>query len=259
MLSTNRKSQKVNRGEDPTTAEFVEKIDEVVNDSPLERFFEGKEDFIQEVAKNAVELENDTSTSLGSPDLLPKTIKVSLHQQVIYCGKCLEIGKSNTTTTPRSFYSDNDGIDDSSSMKLEGRWESQKNLVARIAKITTRVLAQGEGVALCFINQGVPNSSNLRLGDIENILKPMEWDHNGNTNIGTNLKSKILKPLVYDKLDSVPKSLERPLLISILTDGGPEPELEATLKNVIVECSQKLNAAKYPRESEYSHSTCASC
>jgi len=249
----------VNRGGDPTTAEFVEQVDEVVKDSPLERFFEGKEDFIQEVAKNIVELKKDTSTSLGSKELLPKTIKVSLHQQVIYCGKCLEIGKSNVTITPCSFYSDKDGIDDSGSMHREDRWESQKNLVERIARITTRVLPPKEGVALRFINQEVPNSSNLRLGDIENILKPMKWDPNGNTDIGTHLRSKILKPLVYDKLGSVPKSLERPLLISILTDGGPQPESKSMLKNVIVECSQMLNAAKYPRESEYSHSTCASC
>ncbi|OCL03442.1 hypothetical protein AOQ84DRAFT_400664 [Glonium stellatum] len=201
----------VNGGEDPTTAGFVEKVSGLVKDSPPERFFEGKEDFIQEVAKNAVELENDTSTSLGSPDLMPETIKVSLHQQVIYC-------------------------DDGSSMKREDRWESQKNLVS-------------EGVALRFINQEVPESSNLRLGDIENTLKPMKWDPKDNTEIGANLRSKILKPLVYDKVDSVPKSLERPLLVSILTDGGPDPEPGAMLKNAIVECSQELNAAKYLQES----------
>lgn len=77
----------MNDSSDPTTDEFVEKVDDLVKDSPMERFFEGKEEFIQEVAQNAVELEKDTSTSLGSPEVLPKTIKVSLHQQVIYCGK----------------------------------------------------------------------------------------------------------------------------------------------------------------------------
>lgn len=253
------KPQAVNRGEDPTTAEFVEKVDGLVKDSPMERFFEGKEDFIQEVAKNAVELENDTSTSLGCPDVLPKTIKVSLHQQVIYCGKRLEIGNSNTMTTSCSFDSDKDGIDDSASMRREDRWESQKILVERITKITTRVLPEGEGVALRFINREVPNSSNLRLGDIENIFKSMKWGPRGNTEIGTNLRSKILKPLVYDKLDSASKNLERPLLISILTDGAPAVEPEAMLKNAILECSQKLNDAQYPRESEYPYSTCASC
>lgn len=89
----------MNRGQDPTTAEFVKNVDALVKDSPMERFFEGKENFIQEVAKNAVELENDTSTSLGSPELLPKTIKVSLHQQVIYCGKFVKIKTSNTAIT----------------------------------------------------------------------------------------------------------------------------------------------------------------
>jgi hypothetical protein len=79
----------VNRGDDPTIAEFVDNVDELVKDSPMERFFDGKEDFIQEVAKNIAELEKDTSTSLCSPQLLSKTIMVTLHQQVIYCGKCL--------------------------------------------------------------------------------------------------------------------------------------------------------------------------
>lgn len=238
-----------NGGEDPTKANFVEKIGAVVNNSPLERFFKGKEDFLEEVAKNAMELENDTSTSLGSPDLLPKTIKVSLHQQVIYCGKCLGNRESKFTTIFCSICSDKNDVDDSSSMKRENRWESQTNLVERIAKITTRVLPSGEGVALRFINQEVSSSSNLGLTDIKAILMPLKWDPKGNTEIGTNLRSKILKPLVYDKLDTASETLERPILISILTDGGPEPEPEATLKDAILECGQKLDAAKYPRES----------
>ncbi|KAJ5114385.1 hypothetical protein NUU61_000144 [Penicillium alfredii] len=220
-------NQRVNGGEVTTTGEFVAKVDNVVKDSPLERFFEGKEDFIQEVAKNVVELENDTSTSLGRPDLLPKTIKVSLHQQVIYCGKSLDNAPS-----PASSDSDQDGIDDSSSMKREGRWDSQKNLVERIARITTRE---------------VSNSTSLRLSGIGNILEGITWG--GDTEIGTYLKSKILKPLVYDKLDLGPKGLARPLLISIITDGGPEPEPYNTLRDTIMECRQKLDAAKYPQDS----------
>jgi hypothetical protein len=152
-------------------------------------------------------------------------------------------------TTPYSVSSNKDGIDDSSSMHRSDRWESQKNLVERIAKITTRILPEDYGVALQFINQDVPNSLKLRLNDIENILKSASWAPGGNTEIGTNLRSKILQPMVYDKLDSVPRSLDRPLLISILTDGGPEPESQNMLENVIVECSERLTAAKYPRES----------
>ena len=141
----------------------------------------------------------------------------------------------------------------------DGRWKSQTNLVERIAKITTRVLPQDEGVALRFINHELPDSSlNLRFDRIKEILNSRAPD--GGTKIGRNLEDKILKPLIFEKLNS-PKGLERPVLISILTDGEPESETADELINAIVECGQKLNDAvpPYPRESAYCNHTCASC
>lgn len=73
-----------------------------------------------------------------------------------------------------------------------------------------------------FINQDVDDSSNLTLAGIGNVLELMSWKPGGNTEIGTYLRSKILEPLVYSKLE--PKSLERPLLISVITDGMPSGE-----------------------------------
>ncbi|EXX56772.1 hypothetical protein RirG_213100 [Rhizophagus irregularis DAOM 197198w] len=132
-------------------------------------------------------------------------------------------------------------------MKRDGRWDSQKRLVDRIAKITTRILPEGQGVALRFINQDVDNNSNLTLAEIRNILEPMSYMPGGNTEIGTYLRSKILEPLVYSKLES--KSLERPLLISVITDGMPEGEKSSEFVDAILECGNKLEGAKYPRES----------
>lgn len=139
-------------------------------------------------------------------------------------------------------------------METKNRWNLQKDLVERIAKITTRIIPQDEGVALRFINQepSLPDSSSLRLDDIKNILNKMPQEPKGGTKIGTNLESKILQPLVYDKITSKSKSFERPLLISILTDGAPSGEDTDRLKNVIVKCSRMLNDADYSRESEYS-------
>ena len=133
-------------------------------------------------------------------------------------------------------------------MKRQGRWESQKKLVQRITKITTRILPEGEGVALRFINRDVNNSSNLSLKGIEDIMEPMPWQPGGDTEIGTYLRSRILEPFVYDKIAANEK-LERPLLVSIMTDGMPEPENKSELVNAIVECGQKLQEAGYPRES----------
>lgn len=55
-------------------------------------------------------------------------------------------------------------------MKRDGRWDAQRNLADRIARITTRILHPGEGVALRFMNQDVDNSSNLTFEQIENII-----------------------------------------------------------------------------------------
>ncbi|KAF8853874.1 HET-domain-containing protein [Acephala macrosclerotiorum] len=212
----------MNSPESPTKVKFVVNVDNLVKDIKLERFFEGKQ-FTKELAEKAADLKNDPTTPLGNEDLLPKTIKVSLHQQVIYC-------------------------DDSGSMRLEGRFDFQTRLVKRITQITTRILPEGEGVALRFINQNVEDdSSNLTLAKVGNILTPMTQMANGSSNIGTNLKAKILEPLVYSKIKA--KSLERPLLIFIITDSMPEPEHESELVSVIFECGERLQDASYRRES----------
>ncbi|KAF7322311.1 ANK-REP-REGION domain-containing protein [Mycena chlorophos] len=218
--------EKINDGETPNDDVFLDNIDDFVQETPsLQRFFKDK-DYIQQLAKKAVELKNDTSTSLGDPNVLPKTIKVTLHQQVIYC-------------------------DDSSSMKRDGRWAAQAELVARIARITTRVLPDGDGVALRFINQDVDQSDKLSLEQLKAIMDKVSWvpSPNGETAIGTFLRRKILEPMVYSKIEAQPPTLRRPLLVSIITDGMPSQEDNGTLVEMIKECGTKLVGAGYPRES----------
>lgn len=78
----------------PPDDEFQElsvKVDRIVKETALERFFERKENYMKEVIQKAVHLKNDKSTSLGGDGLLHKTIKVSLHQQVVYCGEYIVV------------------------------------------------------------------------------------------------------------------------------------------------------------------------
>ncbi|KAF4574830.1 hypothetical protein AB1N83_004326 [Pleurotus pulmonarius] len=213
--------QSVNGPARPSKEEFVKNVDKFVKDNPvLERFFKDKKDFIQDLAQKAADFKEDTEG--GDEDDLQKMIKVTLHQQVIYC-------------------------DDSTSMKREDRWENQKKLIKRITKITTQILPDKEGVALYFINRDIGNASNLTSDKIAEIMDPMPWQPGGNTEIGTYLRSRILEPLVYSKIRS--KALERPLLISVITDGMPEPEDKSELVKAIIECGNALQAADYPRES----------
>ncbi|KAF2801990.1 uncharacterized protein BDZ99DRAFT_577208 [Mytilinidion resinicola] len=207
------------------TLQKFKHVDTYVKDTPaLEAFFKDNKEFMQDIAKKAVDLANDPTTDLGSPEVLPKTIKVTMHQQVIYC-------------------------DDSSSMvtakgTAEKRWENQKSLALRIARTMTRILPDREGVALRFINQTTNESPSL---DLEGIGRALDLaDPKGNTPIGTTLRERILKPLVFNPL-AVGK-LKRPLLVSVLTDGGPTPEAPGTLASVIVECGNELERKGYPRD-----------
>ncbi|KAF9498498.1 hypothetical protein BDN71DRAFT_1532644 [Pleurotus eryngii] len=112
----------------------------------------------------------------------------------------------------------------STSMKHEDRWENQKKHTKRITQVATRILPEGEGVALRFVNQDVDNAFSLTLAEISKILDPMSWQPGD-------------------------KTLQRPLLVSIITDGMPEPEDKSELANVIVKCGNALQSADYPHES----------
>lgn len=225
----------------------MKRVGEYIEDNgPLKRFFQGNDGFVQELAQKVVNLEQDPANKLRNQDL-SKTIKSSLYQHVIYCGKSSK-SKSSAHSSPVSSISPViTPVDDSTSMKREGRWESQKEFVQRITKITTLVLPDGEGVTLRFINRDINNSDNLTLEGLKNILQPMDWQPGGDTPIGTNLRSKILQPLVYSKLEA--GTLERPLLIIIMTDGMPEREDRSELENVILECEKKIQDSGYPPQS----------
>lgn len=76
--------------QEPTPQEFVKNVDTFVKDNPaLNAFFKDRKDFIQDLAQKSVDLANDPNTDLGSTKILPKTIQVTMHQQVIYCGKSM--------------------------------------------------------------------------------------------------------------------------------------------------------------------------
>ncbi|GKZ35689.1 hypothetical protein AbraIFM66950_006440 [Aspergillus brasiliensis] len=153
---------------------------------------------------------------------MAQTVKVSMYQQVFYC-------------------------DDSSAMGCEDRWDAQKELVKRMAKVTTQMLPAGKGVALRFINHEVDKSPNLAFDRVKKIMNSMPLRLGGTTAIGKSLESKILAPLVYSKVKS--QSLYRPLLIIITIGSRPESGAESEFVDAIIECGRKLEIAGYSRRS----------
>jgi hypothetical protein len=197
----------------PKTAdEFKTGVNDFIKKEKLHKFFKPNDPFLDTLVKNAVQLQNNPNTFFNTPQKLEDLTRLSMYQPVIYC-------------------------DDSTSMSWDNRMDSQRELVRRITEICTLIVPPDKGVDLCFINADKPSLTNLRKDQVKQILETAEAD--GSTQIGTNLKKKILQPYVYDKIDKKQK-FERPMLISIITDGSPSDESEETLKEVVIECGNKL-------------------
>lgn len=135
----------------------------------------------------------------------------------------------------------------------ENRIGDQRDLVRRVASICTRIVPDELGVHLRFINNEPDNSDNLRIDEIQNIMdqvRPL-----GCTEIGTQLRNRILQPLLYSRYNENVKNLKRPLFISIITDGIPfggsrSPETRNTLRDEIKKCQEYLLENGLPSRSK---------
>lgn len=102
--------------------------------------------------------------------------------------------------------------DDSGSMRFDEEG-TRKQILEQVLKIIAHVYQfatdSGEIRAIRFLNSR-KSLHNVKNSDIDGILK----DHGyiGLTKIGTELKNKILKPLVD-------VNMTRPLLVMVITDG----------------------------------------
>jgi len=121
----------------------------------------------------------------------------------------------------------------------DNRFAKLKELVARIARVATRIVPDDDlGIGLHFINSPSPSPSKLDADGLKGAMDAVT--PGGGTKIGTNLRSKILVPYVYNLITSAnPTPLKRPLLICIITDGDPT-ERRNKLAEAITECQQTL-------------------
>lgn len=134
-----------------------------------------------------------------------------------------------------------------SGQKERTRVNDQQDMVRRVTRISTSVVPSGYGTSLQFINFVRDIHDNklnlLQVEAIMNSVKPK-----GHTEIGTNLKKKILKPLVYDVIKNN-KRLERPILVSCITDGCPSDKDPKAFKKEILKCIEFLKNHGYPPSS----------
>ncbi|EHK26727.1 ankyrin repeat protein, partial [Trichoderma virens Gv29-8] len=206
--------------EHTTAEEFQASMMKFINDTGLDYFFEEGDPFLQIVANKAVELQGKTENQLRTEQDIQDITKLALYQPVFYC-------------------------DDSGSMKQGTRQADQIDLVRRVARISTLLVPEDHGAGLLFINDKRTLNPNLNAEQVQDIMKATKAS--GKTRIGTQLETKILKPLVYDVINSGEK-LKRPILISCITDGCASGEVEDKFKETIIECIQFLIDHDYPAQ-----------
>ena len=200
----------------------IDEVQDFLNSEVQQRnfgkFFSQNDPFLTNLAENANSLRNDATTDLGKPENIKRLTRLSLYHPVIYC-------------------------DDSTSMTQENRYEYQIQLVTRIARLMTMIVPDDMAeVDLRFINNGLQLS--MTAGEIQQVMRRIKASRG--TEIGANLRNKILKPLVYDIIDGINLvPFERPLLVFILTDGHPAPEGQNVLRDEIISCKRKLEAKGY--------------
>ncbi|OTA02191.1 hypothetical protein A9Z42_0025650 [Trichoderma parareesei] len=208
---------------DKSARNFKEEMNRYIKKAHLDQFFrKGKEGFLDEVIKKAVDLQSDPKSSAHPSDL----IRLALFQPVLYC-------------------------DDSGSMKRDNRIQLQADLSERITSLTTRLVPDGTGIELRLINgQTSDLMSKPSPEKVSEILKNRVV-YAGPTEIGTNCRAKILEEVVYQPIRK--KMFHRPVLVSILTDGCPlgppgSNETRDTLKDVILKCGVFLEKHGYRKD-----------
>ncbi|KAI2470761.1 hypothetical protein F4781DRAFT_167829 [Annulohypoxylon bovei var. microspora] len=208
-----------------TKEEFQKSIGDFVEKHNLGKFFsKGSEQLLEKIASKAVGLQDDKSSVLGQPENTENLVKFTLYQPVIYCD---DSGSMNPRNNPQG----------------EDRMEDQRELVGRIAAICTKIVPDGLGVHLRFINSEPLQTNDLITRDIKKTMTQVM--PSGYTEIGTRLRERILNPLLYSQYNDEVKNMGRPLLISIITDGVPyggrgSPEKLNTLKDEIIKCQDYL-------------------
>ncbi|KAI5778065.1 hypothetical protein EDC01DRAFT_371642 [Geopyxis carbonaria] len=126
-------------------------------------------------------------------------------------------------------------------MRLSTRYKLLQETINRLAPITTAL--NNTGISLRFINhrRNIASFNDLRTSD--EIAAQLQNLHlRGSTPIGTELRAKVLEPFLLQKARD--GTLDRPVLITIITDGEPAGESRGTLKKVILDTKIALQSLK---------------
>ncbi|KAH2369449.1 hypothetical protein KXW57_004350 [Aspergillus fumigatus] len=179
-------------------------------------FFGPHDPFVQTLAEKAVVEVKRVSTEFGLPcERASGIVKLALYDFVILC--------------------DN-------SFSMRNHKEVLENTLLKLARLST-LLAPG-GISIRF-----PNHWWGYNGDSDNLLTAeavrrqfAEVSFYGRSKLGTTLRKKIVQPMIRKAEE---RTLKRPVITMIITDGEPYGERRETLRDTIQSCKQSVALQSY--------------
>ena len=133
-------------------------------------------------------------------------------------------------------------------MAVYQRMDALKETIKQVAKIAIALKETSQhdgGISIRLLNNDNDGHMNniCTVTDVEQALSGVY--PGGGTALGTELKRKVLVPFIVNVLERQRKKLDRPLLVTIVTDGEPCGEERDTLKNTILWCKRYMENMGY--------------
>jgi len=132
--------------------------------------------------------------------------------------------------------------DDSGSMVFEEngeRIQDLKVILGRVAEVAT--MFDDDGIIIRFMNCGVEGNGIRDTTSASNLVSQVQF--NGLTPLGTNLNSKVIQPFLANAVQS--RTLQKPILVIIITDGEPTGEPPGSVANAIKNAKAMVSNSQY--------------
>lgn len=133
-------------------------------------------------------------------------------------------------------------IDDSGSMSFEEGGERLQDLQLVLGRVAFAAsLFDDDGIQVRFMNSDERADGLRSEAQAEQLVSSHRF--RGLTPLGTNLRSKVIEPLILPKLRS--GNLRKPTLIVTITDGEPTGENRSTVGDVILSTVREAERSPY--------------
>ena len=151
------------------------------------------------------------------PEIAQDIVKLSLFDIIVFC-------------------------DDSGSMAFEENGERIADLKLILSKVAfAATLFDQDGIEIRFMNSDLQGNNIRSSLEVEQMVQRIQFK--GLTPMGTQLRNKVIEPLIVQKARS--NQLRKPALVIIITDGQPAGEPVNAVFDAVRYASTELNRTQY--------------